>query len=126
MCELAHGWEVRIAATHIVLLFGPRRVRFQQQCYHRLRFTALLHRGDVQRQPPILSTSQAQPHVERRRALGERAAVQCYGGGSCSCVGRRRSGLGGNSCCGDLGRLPYIIKANNESRSWEKRGQHRS
>ena len=59
MCELAHGWEVRIAATHIVLLFGPRRVRFQQQCYHRLRLTALLHRGDVQRQPPILSTSQA-------------------------------------------------------------------
>ena len=59
MCELAHGWEVRIAATHIVLLFCPRRVRFQQQCYHRLRLTALLHSGDVQRQPPILSTSQA-------------------------------------------------------------------
>ena len=53
------GSRVCGKATHIVLLFGPRRVSFQQQCYHRLRLTALLHRGDVQRQSPTLSTSQA-------------------------------------------------------------------
>ena len=56
MCELAHGQKVKIAATHIVLLFGPRRVRFQQQSYHCLRLIALLHCGEVQRQSPILST----------------------------------------------------------------------
>ena len=45
--------------AHIVLMFGPFRVRVQQRRHHRLRLLALLHCGDVQRQSAILHTSQA-------------------------------------------------------------------
>ena len=94
--ELAHGCEVKITATHLVLLFSPRRVRVQQQCYHRLRLTALLHCGDVQRQSPILSTSQAAAwsigvHLASQSLFysiaGEGSAMrkqQLRGGGGCA------------------------------------------
>ena len=97
MCVSFHtsGWEVKIAATHIVLLFGPRRVRFQQHCYHRLRFTALLHRGDVQRQSPILSASQAATWN----------VSVCTGRAGSSAMLRRR--LHGKAVVG-LGRRPIL------------------